>query len=48
MSLDGRTWFFTRERQFEFDVNPGAQVMVSVYGVWDNTLTHIATKGVAL
>lgn len=48
VSLDQRTWYFTRERQWEFDVAPGAQVMVSVYGVWDNSLTEIATKGVAL
>ena len=48
VSLDGTTWYFTRDRQYEFEVLPGAEVMVSVYGVWDNTLTAIATKGVAL
>ena len=48
VSLDQKTWYFTKERQIEFTVNPDAQVMVSVYGVWDNTLTRIATKGVSL
>ena len=48
VSLDQKTWFFTRERQYEFEVAPGGEVFVSVYGVWDNTLTAIATKGVAL
>jgi len=48
VSLDQKTWYFTRERQYEFEVLPGTEVMVSVYGVWDNTLTAIATKGVAL
>lgn len=48
VSLDQRTWFFSRERMFEFDVQPGGEVFVSVYGVWDDTLTAIATKGVAL
>lgn len=48
VSLDQRTWYFTRERVFEFDVQPGGEVFVSVYGVWDDTLTAIATKGVAL
>lgn len=48
VSLDQQTWFFTRERHHEFEVTQGGEVMVSVYGVWDNTLTAIATKGVAL
>lgn len=48
VSIDQQTWFFTKERQYEFELAPGTEVMVSVYGVWDNTLTAIATKGVAL
>lgn len=48
VSLDQRTWYFTRERQYEFDVGHGGELFVSVYGVWDNTLTGIATQGVAL
>lgn len=48
VSLDQRTWYFTKQREYEFEVADGAEVMVSVYGVWDNKLTAIATKGVAL
>ncbi|WP_182547067.1 fibronectin type III domain-containing protein [Halosaccharopolyspora lacisalsi] len=48
VSVDQRTWYFTKTREFEFEVAPGAEVMFSVYGVWDNTLTAIATKGAAL
>src|SRR5690606_26053227 len=48
VSLDQKTWFFTRSREYEFEVAPGGEVFVSVYGVWDNNLTAIATRGVAL
>lgn len=48
VSTDQATWFFTRDRQHEFEIPRSGEVQVSVYGVWDNTLTGIATKGVAL